>query len=142
MLIKCFVFSLGRGQRLSDKAESHSQKAISSLINECPIGWRKMLERKMQAKGSKNEAAGPILQPVTCKIRSRHSTLCIQLPVWGWILCAFQAPSAAIFMAVVLSSPSLMGLLSGSLAERQLTIMPADPLRKVIKQELCSHTWQ
>lgn len=42
-----FVFFLGEGQKLDDKAECHSQRAIRSLINEHPVGWREMLEREM-----------------------------------------------------------------------------------------------
>lgn len=126
---------------MGGKVESHHERAIRSLLtNGCPMGWSRMLERKKQAKGTKNGAADPILKPVTCKIRSRHSVLHVHLLVLGLILCVFKAPSAVIFMAFVLSSPLLLGLLSGILAERKLTFMPADLLREVIKLELKNHT--
>lgn len=102
-----------------------------------------MLERRMQTKGSKSGAADSILKPVTCKIKSRRSIpSCVQLLVSVQCCVLFKPPSAAIFMASVFSSPSLSELLSGSFADRQLTVMPAAPLREVMKLELFSHTQQ
>lgn len=109
--------SLGGGQKLGGKEESLHQRAIRSLlINEYPMGWSKMPERKMQAKGTESGEADPILRPVTCKSKSRHSVLHVQLLVLGSILCPFKASSAVIFMAFALSSPPQLQLLSGILA--------------------------
>ena len=50
---------------MGDKPESHTQTPFRSFINRDPVGWSEMLERKVQAKGSKSGEVDLILKPVT-----------------------------------------------------------------------------
>ena len=112
------------------------QRATES--NGCPMEWSEMLRRMKQAKGGKSGAADPALKLVTCKIRSGHSIPHAWLLVLCWILCTGEAPSVTIFLAFLLG-----GLLVWEPGGEKLTFMSADdPLREVIKPELCNCTQQ
>lgn len=91
------------------------------------VHWYEILERKVQADGSKRGAAD-LLKLVTFDVKSGVGGMRFHVPSFlSHIGCCVQSTLRCPLMAFGLSFPPLWEPLSGILAKRESTFRPADP---------------